>query len=170
MHVEYQRSIETYLQWIGLPSLWKLWEDHYQRLSVAPGSSHNHQAWIGGYLDHVLETMNIAYWLYVSCPRKFSFPLNDALVVLFLHDIEKPWKADMKFKDKEARRKFRDEMITLYQIILTDEQKNALRYVEGEGDDYSPKGRIMNEMAGFCHACDVLSARTWHDKGQERKW
>lgn len=57
--------------------------------------------------------------------------------------------AEMK-KDKE------------YDIALTPQQENALRYVEGEGDDYSSERRVMNELAAFYHMCDVASARIFH--------
>ena len=58
------------------------------------GSSSNHQAWEGGYYDHIREVMNIAIALYESLNslRALTFSLSDALLVLFLHDIEKPWK------------------------------------------------------------------------------
>jgi len=34
--------------------------DNEALFKTAKGSSHNHQAWLGGYWDHVVETMNIA--------------------------------------------------------------------------------------------------------------
>ena len=137
----------------------------------AAGSSHNHQAWEGGYLNHITETMNIACWLYETCPRKLPFTLEDALVVLFLHDIEKPFKgSDVELgSTKEERRNFRDAFIQKNQIVLTQEQSNALRYVEGE-DDYSGNERKMGALAAFCHCCDILSARLWWFHGEEEKW
>src|SRR5918998_3302271 len=59
----------------------------------ARGSSHNHQAWAGGYADHVREVMNTAVVLYGALAqlRPLPFSLSDALVVLFVHDLEKPW-------------------------------------------------------------------------------
>ena len=136
----------------------------------AAGSSHNHQAWKGGYLDHVVETMNIACWLYETSPRKLPFKLEDALVVMFLHDIEKPFKGSHHWDTKEDRRTFRDTFIHQNQIALTVDQRNALRYVEGEYDDYSNKERKMGPLAAFCHCCDVMSARLWWFHGEERKW
>lgn len=137
----------------------------------AAGSSCNHQTWKGGYLDHVTETMNIACWLYETSPRKLPFKLEDALVVLFLHDVEKPFKTEnMCWPSKEARREFRDIFIQKHQVSLTDEQQNALRYVEGEYDDYSNTERKMGALAAFCHCCDILSARLWYDKGEDKTW
>lgn len=139
----------------------------------AKGSNHNHQTWEGGYVDHVVETLNIAAWMYETCPRKLPFTLEAAQLVMFLHDFEKPFKAEFghTWETKEDRRRFRETLILQNQVRLTKAQWNALEYVEGVPDSkYSNKERVMGEMAAFCHACDVLSARLWWNKGQERSW
>jgi hypothetical protein len=53
-----------------------------------------HQAWEGGYVDHLQETMNIGIDLYktFSQRRDLTFTLSDLFIVLFLHDLEKPFK------------------------------------------------------------------------------
>jgi hypothetical protein len=140
--------------------------------SFAPGSSHNHQAWEGGYLEHIVETMNIACVLYSTMNklRPLPFSLASALLVLFLHDLEKPWKYKKDDKGfsrtvtKNERRLFREELMSDYGIILTEEETNGMRYVEGELEDYSSKHRVMGPLAGFCHLCDVTSARIWFDQ------
>jgi hypothetical protein len=190
--------------------------DNTERIMRAPGSSKNHQAWEGGYIDHVTETMNIAcqlFWTFELLKRDVPFLLSDALVVMFLHDLEKPWKhlpvpnneclcghllgdhnrvnpwsdaacrhctglprncnmyRPLVLKTKEDRRAFRDGMIEEYGILLSDSQKNALKYVEGIPDsEYKPGDRIMGELAAFCHCCDILSARLWYDWGKEHSW
>jgi len=144
-----------------------------QLIEKAPGSSSNHQAWPGGYADHVTEVMNLAVELFKAMEelRPLPFQLIDALLVLFLHDIEKPWKyGGEPMPNKSARKAFREKLIDEYDIPMTPDQLNALTYVEGEGDDYSNSRRIMNELAGFCHMCDVASARVWHDKGASHSW
>jgi hypothetical protein len=137
----------------------------------AVGSSHNHQAWAGGYCDHICETMNIVVWLYETSPRKPPFKLEDALLVMFLHDIEKPFKKEFghTWTTKEARRAFRESVIQQNEITLTAEQTNALLYVEGE-HDYSNKERKMQPLAAFCHCADILSARLWWAYGKESCW
>jgi hypothetical protein len=137
----------------------------------------------------VVEVMNIAcqQFNWMSRARKLPFTRGEALQVLWLHDIEKPWKysttdagiqdtvrertADFRslpVKTKEDRVAFRDAVIFHYNICLTNEQKNALKYVEGVRDtDYTPGARTMNELAAFVHSCDLLSARMWHDKGKD---
>jgi len=145
--------------------LWNIYLENHERFTGTQGSSHNHQTWKGGYYDHVREVTNIAEVLYgtLSSLRKLPFKLTDALIVLFLHDIEKPWKEEYKLK-KEERETFRRAIISTYEIPLTEEQSDALRYVEGENSDYSSEKRNMNELAAFCHMCDIASARIWHDR------
>jgi hypothetical protein len=145
----------------------RLWKDNVDLWGAAHGSSHNHQAWAGGYLDHVKDTMEIAVALRsVHYIREFPFALADALLVLFLHDLEKPWKSlahvNEGLKTKVQREAFRLAKIVEYGIELTPVQLNALKYVEGEGDDYRSDMRVMSELAAFCHMCDVASARIWH--------
>ena len=147
----------------------KVMKDHSERISYAPGSRHNHQAWNGGYLDHLREVSNIAVVLYgaLSGCRELPFSLSDALFVLFLHDLEKPWKYTVGEKCLEghaARERFKSELIASYGFDLTPEQQNALDYVHGEIHDFSPWERKSNELAAFVHCCDTLSARLWHDR------
>lgn len=144
-------------------------QDNRMLFRTSRGSSHNHQAWTGGYWDHVMESMNLAVSLYkqLDSLRPLSFTLSDALLVLFLHDLEKPWKNavinPIKMQTKQDRKDFREKKIKEYKINLTEEQQNALDYVEGEGNDYTNKHRTQMPLAAFCHACDNLSARLWHD-------
>lgn len=139
------------------------------------GSRSNHHAWKGGYIDHVTEVMNFAVLLYSwleSIGRGLPFTLSDALLVLFLHDLEKPWKYEfdqdgvLRVKqallDKTAMRAFRDQKLREYGIQLTPQHENGLEYVEGE-HDYNPNQRMMGELAAFCHMTDVWSARGWHN-------
>ncbi len=193
------------------PKLREFATDYYEVLSKAPGSSHNHQAWEGGYLHHVTETMNIACQLFntLNQLRPLPFKVENALVVMYLHDIEKPFKdnpdvltplgiswkqycdetetkhwCDIEDGSRKAqplhyrhppinwkavRRQFRTDIIVHLGIELMKEQWAALEYVEGE-HDYSPGKRSMNELGAFCHCCDILSARLWHDKGNGKSW
>ena len=171
-------SVESLIRKIDEPNrsvLTRLMSDNRQLFGVARGSSNNHQAWAGGYLDHVKETMNVAAVLYEQFNniRPLPFSLSDALLVLFLHDVEKPWKYEMKqdgtlviidvLAAKEAQHEFRRKKFDEYGIILTADQSNALRYAEGEGKDYTSSRRVMGPLAAFCHICDMASARMWFD-------
>lgn len=154
----------------------RLYADHADRFRHARGSSHNHQAWEGGYLDHIEEVMNYAILFYLaekSTGRPMPFTLAEALCVLFLHDLEKPWRfepgengewvenASMKTKPQKAA--FRLDMLARYGIALTPTMDNAMKYVEGEHEDYSNARRVSSELAAFCHLCDSWSARGRHD-------
>ena len=148
-----------------------LFENHHHFVR-ASGSSHNHQAWLGGYVDHVTETMNVAVVLHdrLSAQRPLPFTLSDVLLVMFLHDLEKPWKGVWwlgREASKETRKSFRDGLIEKY-LKLTPDQRNALRYVEGENEEYSSKERKMGPLAALCHMCDIASARLWPEHPLER--
>jgi len=147
---------------------------HAGEIAAAPGSSHNHQAWPGGYLDHVQEAMNVAVVLYeaLAAQRPLEHSLSDALVVVFLHDLEKPWAYEMKdgvkvrraeLAEKDGQQAFRVATAAASGLALTERQLDAMRFVEGEIGHYSNKRRAMSPLAAFCHLCDVTSARIWFD-------
>jgi hypothetical protein len=141
-----------------------------------PGSTHNHQTFVGGYFSHILDCMNYAYYLYdfdASFGRPLPFSKSDGLLILFLHDLEKPWRIEVMndgivrnrpgLDTKEAFKEFREKKLEEYGILLTPQLVNAVTYVEGEMNDYSSKYRVMNELAAFCHKVDVHSARIWYN-------
>ena len=114
--------------------------------------------------------------------RPLPFSLSDALPVVFLHDIEKPWKYELgpngqlqekeALKTKAAQHEFRAQKLKEYGIILTPDQQNGMKYVEGEFNDYSNHRRVMNPLAALCHLADVTSARIWfnHPMEQNDPW
>ena len=141
----------------------------------ARGSTHNHQTWDGGYIDHVTDGMNYARHLYsmtAALGRPLSFTISDALLIFFLHDLEKPWRILVQqsgqavnrpgLDTKGAFKAFRETKLAEYGLTLTPDQYNGLTYVEGEGSDYQSTQRVMNELAAFCHMVDVWSARIAH--------
>jgi hypothetical protein len=148
--------------------------DHEEKFLAAAGSSHNHQAWPGGYIDHVTDAMNIGlsvYELYQSM-RPLPFTASDVLLIVYLHDLEKPFKytydtdgnmqQDSRFPDKASGELFKRNMIAQYGIVLNDMQDNALEFVEGIRDPkYQRSRRVMGELAVVCHIADLTSARLW---------
>lgn len=66
---------------------------------------------------------------------------------MFLHDLEKPWRIEVMedgtvrnrpgLDTKEAFKKFREDKLEEYGLVLTASQRNGLTYVEGEIKDYS---------------------------------
>lgn len=146
----------------------KLFDDHKEKMVVAPGSKTKHQAWEGGYIDHLEETMNfgIQLWLLMNAQRSLSFTLSDVGLILFLHDLEKPFKymgLEEILTTTTEKFEFILEMVHIYRIKLTAEHLNAIKYAHGEGDDYHPTKRVQGPLAAFIHMCDVASARIWHD-------
>jgi hypothetical protein len=172
------KQIETMLEDIDVANrgpVKRLWEDLTTHLPKAPGSKKSHQAWDYGYKGHIQDVMNLAYILYerLSEERKLEFSLPSALLVLFLHDCEKPFKhaSDAELKNFpwvagrpiKSDKNFQRLLVDHYGFKLSDEEWNGLHYVEGEGDDYIEGERIQGPLAAFCHVCDVISARIWHD-------
>lgn len=145
---------------------------------TAKGSNKKHQAWNGGYIAHLEETMNIAVKMYetFSQLRELPFSLSDALLVLYLHDLEKPWKYGENKEDYDYLKSFKNEkeflntQIKKYGFILTLSHINGLKYVHGEGDDYDPNKNIQEPLAAFVHNCDVFSARIWFNESKTKEW
>ena len=150
--------------------------EHRALFEKTYGSTHNHQIWEGGYIDHITDGLNYARHLYAfeaAFGRPLKFSLSDVLLVFFLHDLEKPWRilvnaqGERSNKEgldtKETFKKFREDKLTEYGLVLSDYQMNGLTYVEGELKDYSSTRRVMNELASFCHRVDTWSARERFD-------
>lgn len=173
------RTIDALLSRINTPNRQPaaaLWLDLKTHLPQAWGSTKSHHAWDGGYRDHVQEVMNVAMVLYasLSAERTLEFELGSALLVLFLHDCEKPFR---HATDKQLRqfawitqrpgksdKNFQKQLITHYGFRLSDEEWNGLHYVEGEGSDYLEGRRTQLPLAAFCHVCDTVSARIWFNE------
>lgn len=176
-------SIWEMLEMIDRPNrtaLKKLFAENEKLFKTVRGSTHNHQAWRGGYWDHVQETMNIGVeeyerWIAKRC---LGFTQSSLLLVLSVHDVEKPWSYVLdesgeairkpELASKAAQREFRNKKLEEYGIVLTLKEENAMQYVEGEGSDYTNRKRVMNELAALCHICDVFSARVFPTRPMEK--
>lgn len=155
----------------------RMYEENEVLFRSAWGSVHNHQAWPGGYHDHLEEAGNFGVHLYnmaESTNRELGFTLSDVQLVLWLHDIEKPWKYWVtpegireiipELQSKDAQHDFRFRKIDEYGIILESKHINGMHYVEGERDyEYSSYERKSWPLAGLCHTADHFSARVFPD-------
>jgi len=175
---EHYYTIEEMIAMVDEPNrdaCTRILTENRKLFQTVQGSTNNHQAWPGGYFDHVQEIMNIVIVLYerFNLIRPLPFSLSDALLVVFLHDIEKPWKYELghdgqlqevpALKTKTAQHEFRTQKLKEYGIVLTSDQENGMKYVEGEFNNYSNRRRVMNPLAALCHLADVTSARIWFD-------
>lgn len=175
-------TIEEMLNMIDEPNrlaCFRLLVDNRSLFQKVQGSTHNHQAWPGGYFDHIQETMNIVVVLYrtLSQLRPLPFSLSDTLLVVFLHDLEKPWAFELGpdgqmqriqgFRGKQDQQEFREAKLVEYGVALTAEQKNGMKYAEGELDDYKSTVRVAGPLAALCHMADHASARLWFNHPME---
>ena len=140
-----------------------------KKIARTPGARKKHQAWEGGYLDHVVYSTNYGIKLH-NLNLEFGFKPDhnegDIALVMLLHDfgkivrykrVEDCWDY-VKNPDK-AEHDFLDKSIKDYGFQLNDIQKNALEFVHGEGSKYTPNGRLMLSLATICHQADVWNAR-----------
>lgn len=127
----------------------------------APGSSNNHQAYKSGYYKHINDVLDYALFLYseLSSREPLDFSLADAILVLFLHDIEKPIKYSKDYNGIKDSETIRNNLIKQFDIQLTEEQNLAIKYIHGENLDYKKNERVMSPLCAFCHCCDIISAR-----------
>lgn len=175
-------TVEQMLEMIDEPNrsgVIKILDENRKLFQTVQGSTNNHQNWPGGYFDHVQEIMNIAILLYekLSTARPLPFSLSDLLLIVYLHDLEKPWKYELhedgqlyhkaSMQKKEDHQHFRMKKLTEYGIKLTPEQENGLKYAEGELNDYTNRKRMMGPLACVVHMSDVCSARLWFDHPME---
>jgi hypothetical protein len=166
------------------PGMQELLDEHRDLFQTAAGSKTNHQAWPGGYWDHITECLNLAltqFTLWDAMGREPPYVPQMAFEVLFVHDLEKPWKyipdalcpiPVPELNTKPQRAAFRLELLAWYDIRFTRDQQNALRYAEGELDDYNANARVMGPLAHLCHTCDETSARQFpeHPQAQNDGW
>jgi hypothetical protein len=162
------RSLLDFIDPFNNAQCLRLYEENKVIFHKSPGSKTKHQAWHGGFVDHLEEVMKFAFKLFnlMNAQRPLVFSLSDAMLVLFLHDIEKPFKyggSKIPLNTEEEKWNFLIEITNRYGIDLSEEHLNALRYAHGEGKDYDPIKRVQGPLGAFIHMCDVASARIWYD-------
>jgi hypothetical protein len=138
-------------------------------IAQAQGSKSKHQAWYGGYLDHVVTATNYALKVH-EMEKGFSkhgYNKSDIALVMLLHDVGKIVKYrrlgdgwDYVENPGDVEHAFLDETIKRHGFQLTDIHKNALEFVHGEGSRYNPEKRLMGPLAVACHQADIWNARS----------
>lgn len=161
-----KNKIETYLHYVNgslRNKLFSLLEYLKKEFPDAPGSSGNHQSYPGGYYDHIADCMYNGYTLYDSFIKDTDseISLSDMMVVLFLHDIEKPVKYSMEKNMRPSDEEIRILLLDKFNIKLSNDIILGLKYIHGEGDDYRKDKRVMTPLCAICHCSDVISARVF---------
>lgn len=164
--------------------LLQIYDDYQDLFHFAAGSGANHQAWQGGYGDHIAECLRVndATYAALEAIRPLPFSKDSAAIALFFHDIEKPFRYGPPGDPRceEWRNKFQadgpawehakweilDMLNQRYGLAFSDEETNAIKYTHGEGSDHKKDQRITTPLAAHVHHCDNTSARIWFDKGQ----
>lgn len=147
---------------INRAALMGVFEDHGDVIAQSPGSSGNHQAWPGGFVDHLLGMIEVSFPLW----RPHLFPgvtWGDFVLTTCLHDIEKPWKYVTPPAGSWVPAS-PTHLIERYGFKLSEVHVNALKYAHGEGNDYRKDVRVMSPLAALLHICDIYSARIEWDR------
>jgi hypothetical protein len=166
-------TIEDFKSFLD-PKVW-VWHNHHLELfNKAKGSSGNHQFWEGGYRDHLTQCFILGWKIYANLSEIYTlnFNVGSLFKVLYFHDVEKVFKYTNGLPEGWDKEKYLlVDLEATFGITFDEQERNALKYIHGEGDDYKKGERVMNELAGLCHAIDVISARTLHDKkGNQANW
>lgn len=144
-----------------------LYTEHASKFVKSPGSLSTHQVWEGGYIDHVVDMFDIAEILWnakMNHQIDLPFDFGDLVLVVALHDIEKPFKyCNDEFFTTKTMKEILSFLMSDYKFELTPMHLNALKYAHGENEDYKRGERVMNELAAYLHACDVISARAHYN-------
>jgi hypothetical protein len=163
--------------------LLQIYKKHNDLFHYAAGSGHNHQAWQGGYADHIAEILRINEITYTALLniRPLDFSKDSATIALFFHDIEKPfrygpagdarcdkWRKKFTTPNEWEKAKWMilDEMREEFNFSFTEDEINALTYTHGEGHDHRKDKRVSSPLAAHVHHCDNASARIWPNAGQ----
>lgn len=146
---------------------------HHAAFSTAKGGT-THQAYPGGFEDHLDECFGIAGKLYWSLEelRPLPFTLGDAILALWLHDIEKPWKnshvlrplTNKLLATTGKKIQLTEEIVDELRLPLQEQHWNAIKYAHGETDDYEHGKAKACPLAAFVNMCDYWSARGWPDE------
>lgn len=144
-----------------------------ERVAQTPGARKKHQAWDGGYLDHVVYATNYGIALH-NLHKQIGFQPDysesDIAIVMLLHDfgkvaryrkVENGW--DYVENPNQAEHDFFNHIIESHNFQLTAIQMNALEFVHGEGSKYTQKRRLMLPLATICHQADIWTARDCPD-------
>lgn len=149
--------------------------DYETALTIIPASRIKHQDWAGGYLDHIIEGMNITDQLYdlFNGLRALPFTKGEAIFLFFIHDFDKL----LRFSNTGEQVKYTEDYPEIvkehlkvnYDYSLNEAELYCLKYVHGEGQDHRPGKRIMSPLTALVHLADVTSARIWFDYGKDKE-
>lgn len=167
--------------------LLEIYDRYRDVFHFARGSGKNHQAWTGGYADHIADCLRINEVVYDAMAQLYplDFSKGSAGVVLFFHDIEKLFRygPDQHAECVRWRDKFNqcagntgswdgmkwqilEDMKRVFSFSFSEDEINALKYTHGEGADYSKDMRVARPLAAHVHHCDNTSARIWPELGK----
>lgn len=175
--IDGHRSVEDFIATVTPERAGPLADYHkanLTRFNTAKGSGTKHQAWPGGYRDHVTQMLNMAYRISNSLEAlygKLPFPWESVVVAVYFHDVEKTWKhvpEALLVDPVPDKYEHLDRELPRFGLFLTEDERNAIRFAHGEPEElYNKTDRVMGRLAALVHSCDMLSARLTFDLDTE---
>lgn len=133
-------------------------------LEIAPAGLSHHHCYPGGYVEHVISTMNIALVMCDSVEKVYEGKVNRDTVIagVLLHDIFKPATYTINKNGSYSTTNLADYMDHLSLIISELVRRNfpltVIHVVSAHHGEYGPI-RPRTVEALICHLADLVDSR-----------
>ncbi|MEM3761038.1 MAG: HDIG domain-containing protein [Candidatus Bathyarchaeia archaeon] len=133
-------------------------------LDVSPAGLSHHHCYLGGYLEHVVSTANLAMALCNSVEKVYHGKVNRDLVLagVLLHDIFKPITYAVNDKGNYISTSLADYMdhlsLVISELVRREFPIELIHIVSAHHGEYGPI-RPHTVEALICHLADLMDSR-----------
>lgn len=133
-------------------------------LDVSPAGLSHHHCYLGGYLEHVVSTANLALAMCNSVQKVYHGKVNRDLVIagVLLHDIFKPATYAVNENGSYSSTRLADYMdhlsLVISELVRRDFPLELVHIVSAHHGDYGPI-RPHTIEALICHLADLTDSR-----------
>jgi len=133
-------------------------------LEVSPAGLSHHHCYLGGYVEHVVSTANLAMALCNSVEKVYHGKVNRDLVLagVLLHDVFKPITYTINDKGNYISTNLADYMdhlsLVISELVRRDFPIELIHIVSAHHGDYGPI-RPHTVEALICHLADLIDSR-----------
>lgn len=133
-------------------------------LDVSPAGLSHHHCYLGGYLEHVVSTANLAMALCNSVEKVYHGKVNRDLVLagVLLHDIFKPITYAVNDKGNYVSTSLADYMdhlsLVISELVRREFPIELIHIVSAHHGEYGPI-RPHTVEALICHLADLMDSR-----------
>ena len=133
-------------------------------LDVSPAGLSHHHCYPGGYVEHVVSTVNLALAMCSSVEKVYHGKVNRDLVIagVLLHDIFKPATYAVNENGSYSSTRLADYMdhlsLVVSELVRRDFPLDLVHIVSAHHGDYGPI-RPHTIEALICHLADLMDSR-----------